>query len=250
MSSSICRPAGGVDDHDAVARALRLLDAGLGDPHDVLRVALGVDRHVELRAERLELIDGGGAVDVARRRGASADSRALSFRASLAAVVVLPEPCRPTIITTVGGTELSLSPSRRSPSIDGELVVDDFDELLAGRDGAKLRDADRLLLDALEELARELEVDVGLEQDATHLPQAFFDVGFGQDAATAQAREGRFEFLGQLVEHRPGKIADQTALIQATGDWLLASGCYTYGVALDPGRSDEGSARCNRSPGS
>ena len=40
-----------------------------------------------------------------------------SVPASAAAVVVLPDPCRPTIITTVGGIELSLSPSRRSPSM-------------------------------------------------------------------------------------------------------------------------------------
>ena len=65
MSSSICsRPAVSTITTRSRAR-LRLLDAGLRDPHDVLRVALGVDRHVELLAERLELIDGGGTVDVA-----------------------------------------------------------------------------------------------------------------------------------------------------------------------------------------
>ncbi len=126
----------------------------------------------------------------------------MSLRASLAAVVVFPDPCSPTIITIVGGTELSLSPSRRLAEHGGELVVDDLDELLAGRDGAELRDADRFLLDALEELARELEVDVGLEQHAAHFAQPFFDVGFGEDAPTAQPGKGRFEFLGQLVEHR------------------------------------------------
>jgi hypothetical protein len=51
----------------------------------------------------------------------------------------------------------------------GELVVDDLDELLARRDGAKLRDADGFLLDTFEELTRQLEVDVGLEQNATDL---------------------------------------------------------------------------------
>jgi len=77
----------------------------------------------------------------------------------------------------------------------GELVVDDFDQLLAGRHRAKLRDADGFFLDALEKFARELEVDVGLEQHATHFTEAFFDVGFGENAATAQARKGRFEFF-------------------------------------------------------
>ena len=41
----------------------------------------------------------------------------ISLRASLPAVVVLPDPCKPTIMMIVGGTVLILSPSRRSPSI-------------------------------------------------------------------------------------------------------------------------------------
>jgi hypothetical protein len=56
---------GGIDDDHAIARALRLFDAGLGNSHDVLRIALGVDGHIELCAERLELIDGRRSVDVA-----------------------------------------------------------------------------------------------------------------------------------------------------------------------------------------
>ena len=57
----------GVDEHDAVARAARLIDAVPRDPDDVLMPALGVDGDVELLAERLELVDRGGTIDVARR---------------------------------------------------------------------------------------------------------------------------------------------------------------------------------------
>ena len=74
----------------------------------------------------------------------------------------------------------------------GELVVDDFDELLCGRHGAQLRDADCLFLDALEELAREGEVDVGFEEDASDFAQAFLDIGFAERAAPAQPGESRF----------------------------------------------------------
>ena len=92
-------------------------------------------------------------------------------------------------MTTVGGTRAELEPFAPLAEHRGELVVDDLDELLAGRDRPELRDADGLLLDALEELARQLEVDVGLEQDAAHLAQPFLDVGFGEDAAAAEPRE-------------------------------------------------------------
>ena len=40
-----------------------------------------------------------------------------SSRASLAAAVVLPEPCRPAIRITVGGREANVMPGPRSPPI-------------------------------------------------------------------------------------------------------------------------------------
>ena len=81
--------------------------------------------------------------------------------------------------------------------------MDDLHQLLRGRDRAKLRDADGLLLDALEELACQLEVDVGLEQHATDLTKPILDVGFGQDSAPAQAGKGGLEFFAELIEHSP-----------------------------------------------
>ena len=110
-------------------------------------------------------------------------------------MVVFPEPCSPTIMTTVGRHRAELEPLAPLAEHRGQLVVDDLDELLGRRDGLELRDADRLLLDPLEELAGQREVDVGLEEDAAYLAQPFLDVGFGEDAAAAQAREGGFEFL-------------------------------------------------------
>ncbi len=79
--------------------------------------------------------------------------------------------------------------------------MDDLDELLAGRDGAERGHARRLLLDTFEELARQLEVDVGLEQHAPDLAQPFLDVRIGQDATPAEPRENGVEFLAQFIEH-------------------------------------------------
>ena len=63
---------------------------------------LAEDRHVDLAAERAQLLDGGRTLEV----GADEQRVApllLNQRASLAELVVLPEPCRPAISTTVGG---------------------------------------------------------------------------------------------------------------------------------------------------
>jgi hypothetical protein len=52
----------------------------------------------------------------------------------------------------------------------------------------------------VEELARDLEVDVRLEQDATDLPQALPDHGLVEDAALPQLLERAVELAGQFVE--------------------------------------------------
>jgi hypothetical protein len=108
--------AGGIDDDDAVARTPRLLDARLGDAHDVLRPTLGVDGDVELLAKRLELVDRGRTIDVCGNEARRA-ALALELASELRGGRRLTRTWRPTIMTTVGGTELSLRPSRCSPSI-------------------------------------------------------------------------------------------------------------------------------------
>jgi hypothetical protein len=85
----------------------------------------------------------------------------------------------------------------------GELVVDDLDELLGGRDGPDRGNAGRLLLDPLEKLPGELKADVGLEKNTTHLPKPFLDVRVRKDAATAELRKNVRDLLGKFVKHEP-----------------------------------------------
>ncbi len=80
--------------------------------------------------------------------------------------------------------------------------MDDLDELLGGLDRLELGDPDGLLLDPLEEFAGELEVDVGLEEDAPNFPQPFLDVRIGQDTAAAEFGEDARDLVGELVKHR------------------------------------------------
>ena len=98
-----------------------------------------------------------------------------------------------------------------------QLVVDDLDQLLARPDVLERRDADRLRLHPLEELAREIEADVGLEQDPADLPEPLLDRVFRQDTASGELLERVVEFLGQLVEHKPVSITGSVALGKPTG---------------------------------
>ena len=107
--------------------------------------------------------------------------------AILAVVVVLPEPCRPTIMMATGGAALRSIGLASEPSVVDELVVHDLHDHLAGRDRLDHLDADGVLLHLLDERARDIERDVGLEQRAAHLAQRHVDIGFRQRAAPRQA---------------------------------------------------------------
>ncbi len=63
---------------------------------------LGEHRDVDLAAERAQLLDGGGTLEVGADEQRLA-ALALNQRASLPEAVVLPEPWRPAIRITVGG---------------------------------------------------------------------------------------------------------------------------------------------------
>ncbi len=196
------QPPGGVEDHHAIPLFPRLLDAVLRDPHDVLRVALDVDRDVELGAECLELVDGGRAVDVRRdhSRGTALAQelprelgRGRGFARSLEA--------HHHHDRRRDGAELEpLFPLAQHCD---QLVVHDLHELLRGRHRLEGRDAGGRFLDTLDELARQLEVDVRFQQDPAYFAESVLDVGRCQDAPPAQTGERRFQLLAQLIEHSP-----------------------------------------------
>ncbi len=100
----------------------------------------------------------------------------------MAVVVVLPEPCRPTIMMATGGAALRSMPCALAVAAErsDQLVVHDLDDHLARGDRLHHLDADRLLLHAVGEGARHVERDVGLEQRAAHFAQRRVDVGFAR----------------------------------------------------------------------
>ena len=161
-------------------------------------------------------------------------SRSVSRLASLAVVVVLPEPCRPTIMigTGAGGVEID-RPGVGAERAD-QLVVHDLHDHLAGRHRLDDVDADRALLHLLDEGARHVERDVGLEQRAAHLAQRRVDVGLRQRAAPRQAVEHAAKAIRQVVEQRatpqswPRAAGQQTRrrprAHRAVGRWPPASG--------------------------
>ena len=104
-------------------------------------------------------------------------------------VVVLPEPWRPTIRIGTGGRRRCEIGWAVAAEHGDELVVDDLDDLLAGRDRFRHRRADGAFGHALHEVAHHVERDIGLEQRAAHLAHGLAHVALRESAASAQLVE-------------------------------------------------------------
>ena len=76
-----------------------------------------------------------------------------------------------------------------------EFVVDDFYDLLGGREGGGDLFADGAVSDVLHEVGDDGEVDVGLEEGETDLAEGVGDVLVGDGALAAEGLEGTLEFV-------------------------------------------------------
>ncbi len=92
---------------------------------------------------------------------------------------------------------LAMSRPRRAT----ELVVDDFDDLLGGRERGGDLGAEGFGLDVVDEGVDDGEVDVGLEEGEADLAHGFGDVFVGEGALAAEGLEGALELVGEVFKH-------------------------------------------------
>ena len=82
-----------------------------------------------------------------------------------------------------------------------QFVVDYFNDLLARLDAGDDLFAERLFLDATDDLFGDLEVDVGIEQCHANLAQRLGNVALGDLPETAQVLESFLKFFTEGVKH-------------------------------------------------
>ena len=92
-------------------------------------------------------------------------------------MVVLPEPCRPAISTTVGGFDAYVMRIVSPPSVAVSSSLTILMTCCAGLSAPAQLDADAALPDARHDACDDLEVDVGFEQREPDLAQDLVDVG-------------------------------------------------------------------------
>ena len=191
--------AGGVDDHDVapVRRRARETVARRDDRIGRLRP---VDRHLELAAELLELVDRRRPLEVCGHepRGLllvlAKPERELGRRGRLSRAL---EPAEDDHRRRSTEDELRV---RRAHQLR-QLLVDDLHHLLAGLEPLEDVLAEGPLADGGDELLHDLEVDVGLEQCEADLARCARDGLLVEAGAPSEVAHGVLEAVGERVEH-------------------------------------------------
>ncbi len=190
--------AGGVEDDDVGIGLGRDVQRLLGDRGDILGHAVAVETEFFLLGEDLKLVDGGGTINVAR----GDEGAAATLLEQLAEFGGGGGFAR-TMQTDHENFERALGIEFGGAFAEegDQFVVDDFDDLLAGRDGFQDGLAVARGLDALDEFTGDLEMNVGGEEGGAHFLEGVGHVGLGQLADPAQIAEGGGEFFGQGFKH-------------------------------------------------
>src|SRR5205823_3188607 len=113
----------------------------------------------------------------------------------------------------------------RAEQLD-HFVVDDFDDLLPGLDALNDLLAEGLFLDALDEVAGDLEIHVGVQQGHSHLAQRVGDVGIRDFSQAAQVSENVLELAAERIEHgiKVGSKVERSKWNFVGGQSSVASG--------------------------
>ena len=193
--------AGGIEQDDVIGLELGRLERA---PGDLDRLLAGDDRQrvdVRLAAEHRELLLRRGPGDVERRHQhllALALGQPLGELGGGRGLARALEPDhhdhrrRADVEVELGGL--------RAQRLD-QRVVDDLDDHLPRRDRAQHFLADRFLGDLVDEIARDRQSDVGLEQGDAHFAHRRAHVGLRERAAPAKPVEYAAEPIAQRVEH-------------------------------------------------
>ena len=194
-------PAGGVDDDRDGADLAGALEA-LGD--DLAGRGAGPaveDFDVELFAERFELVNCGGAIDVGGdQQGAVAGL--LAAQGELGGGGGLAGALEADDEDDGGRLGGALEARGFGPEQGDEFIVDDLDQAVERAWGAEQLGGGGARPDGLDVVARDLVVDIGFEQGEADLAEGGVELLFGDAAAAAEGDEDVLELAAEGVEHR------------------------------------------------
>ena len=107
--------------------------------------------------------------------------------------------------------------------------MNDLDDLLAGLNALDDFLAEGFGFNAIDEIAGNLEIDIGFQQSQTDFTERITDVGLGDFAETSQVAEAVLQLAGQGIEHpdklSPGGGIGKERVDKTGGAWLTKRPC-------------------------
>src|SRR3569623_2735081 len=236
---------GGVEQQDVIALQLGRIERAA---RDIDRLLTGDDRQgrdLDLRAERGELYLRVRAIDVERRHQhllAVAPDKALG---ELGGGRGLARPLQADQHDHRRRGDVEFEYRRIGAEQLDQRVVDELDDLLPRGDRAQHVLADRQLGRLVDEVPRDGQRDVRLEQRDAYLAHRRADIGFGKRTTTAQAIEDAAKPVAQTVEHQitpfpnapigtNAKHAGGRNLVGRRRPWAAVSRVLSDTIALAP----------------
>ena len=182
-------PSGSVQEHHVIAMFDCVLHRGLGDMHWICLPHLK-DGDAQLLAHYLQLLDGGGAVDITGGQQGPLAVLPLHQTGQLGAVGGLTGALKANHHDHrrgLGGDgQLGAGPAHQL----GKLLVDDLNDLLGRGQGLQHVGPNSLLRDLGHELLDHLIADIGLQKGQADLTHGLLHIGFGQAALAPQLFKG------------------------------------------------------------
>ena len=193
--------AGGVNDHRVEAFLAALGQARFSD-----RFGLGIGAeaehlHIDLLAQRLQLIDGRGPVGVGGHQQRFAPllfevQAELGGGGGFTGALQAGHQHH-------GGGLLGFGQGLIGPAHHlNELLVDELDELLIGADAPHHISAEGFLAHLSDEAFDHRQADVGVQQGAAHIFEGAVDVALADRGLALEAADGILKPLGELFKHQ------------------------------------------------
>ena len=190
--------AGSIDDDRVAAIVARVFHSLPGDLHWVA-LTLFKDLHAHLTADDLQLLDGRGAVDVAGdEQGLFAalfdEVAEFGGHGGLARALQTAEHVDGRWLGGVG--QFGVGAAHQL----GQFVIDDLDNLLAGREAAQYLLPHGALGDLFDKILDNGKVDVSFQKRHAHFAHRGFDVRLAELALAGQLFERILQFISQALE--------------------------------------------------
>ena len=195
------QPAGRVDDQHIEKLEPRLGQGRLGDFCGILVRGAGKKGGADLLGQSLQLLDGGGTIDIAAHQQRFLALTFLEMACQLGGCGGLARALQTGQQDHHRGAMVEAQLSGLLSQDPNQLLIDHLDQDLARRKTGAYLTAYRPLPHLIDERFDHRQGNVRVQQRGTHLTQGLLDIFIGQPRLAAQLHQGSIEALGQILEH-------------------------------------------------